>query len=92
MGSIRLVFHEKNMGKGAALRTGFQHATGDIVTIQDADLEYDPAEISKLITPILDGKADVVFGSRFAGGGRVIAFYTFGTIRGIAFLRYSQTC
>jgi glycosyltransferase involved in cell wall biosynthesis len=74
---IRLVFHEKNMGKGAALRTGFQHATGDIVTIQDADLEYDPAEISKLITPILDGKADVVFGSRFAGGEshRVLYFW-----------------
>ena len=74
---IRLVFHEKNMGKGAALRTGFQHAKGDIVTIQDADLEYDPAEISKLITPILDGKADVVFGSRFVGGEshRVLYFW-----------------
>lgn len=64
----RVFFHEKNMGKGAALRTGFQKATGDILIIQDADLEYDPGEYPKLIRPILEGKADVVYGSRFAGG------------------------
>jgi glycosyltransferase involved in cell wall biosynthesis len=76
-GSIRVLFHEKNRGKGAALRTGFAAATGDIVIIQDADLEYDPAEYPKLIGPILEGKADVVYGSRFAGGEshRVLYFW-----------------
>ncbi|EQA35396.1 glycosyltransferase, group 2 family protein [Leptospira inadai serovar Lyme str. 10] len=63
----RLVLHEKNQGKGAALRTGFQSATGDIVIVQDADLEYDPFEIPVVIDPIYKGKADVVFGSRFMG-------------------------
>jgi glycosyltransferase involved in cell wall biosynthesis len=64
----RVILQPKNCGKGAALRTGFAAATGDIVLVQDADLEYDPQEYSKLIRPILEGKADVVFGSRFAGG------------------------
>ena len=63
-----VLYHDKNQGKGAALRTGFAAATGDVVLIQDADLEYDPAEYPKLIEPILDRRADVVFGSRFAGG------------------------
>jgi len=63
--NIKVFFHEKNMGKGAALRTGFQHVTGDIAIVQDADLEYNPNEYPKLIAPILEGKADAVYGSRF---------------------------
>src|SRR5512143_769840 len=75
--TTRIVLHERNRGKGAALRTGFSHATGDIVLIQDADLEYDPSQYPKLIKPILDGKADVVYGSRFLTGDyrRVLFFW-----------------
>lgn len=74
---VKVLFHEENRGKGAALRTGFDHVTGDIVIIQDADLEYDPNEYPRLLQPILDGKADVVFGSRFIGGDshRVLYFW-----------------
>lgn len=73
----QVVYHERNQGKGAALRTGFAAATGEIVLIQDADLEYDPQEYPRLLKPILAGKADVVFGSRFAGGEahRVVYFW-----------------
>ena len=74
---LNIFYHDKNMGKGAALRTGFEHVTGNTVIIQDADLEYDPAEYPKLIQPILDGRADVVYGSRFSGGEyhRVLFFW-----------------
>jgi glycosyltransferase involved in cell wall biosynthesis len=73
--NIKKLFHEENKGKGAALRTGFQHVTGDIVIIQDADLEYNPKEYSNLIEPILDGRADVVYGSRFLGGPHRVMFF-----------------
>jgi glycosyltransferase involved in cell wall biosynthesis len=73
----RIIHHPRNMGKGAALRSGFEQAGGQIIIIQDADLEYDPAEIPKVIRPILIGVADVVFGSRFLSGGahRVLYFW-----------------
>ena len=72
---LKVVFHEHNQGKGAALRTGFQQVAGDIVIIQDADLEYAPEEYPKLIEPILDGRADVVYGSRFLGRPHRVLLY-----------------
>jgi glycosyltransferase involved in cell wall biosynthesis len=72
---FEVVFHEQNRGKGAAIRTGLAQVTGDMVIIQDADLEYDPSEYPKLIQPILDGKADVVYGSRFLGYPRRVLFF-----------------
>lgn len=73
----RIVLQDRNYGKGCALRTGFRHVTGDVVIIQDADLEYDPNEYPNLIKPILEDKADVVYGSRFMGGGphRVVYYW-----------------
>ena len=72
---VKVLFHEKNMGKGAALHTGFAKAEGDIVLVQDGDLEYDPREYPRLLEPILDGRADVVYGSRFLGGPHRVLFF-----------------
>jgi glycosyltransferase involved in cell wall biosynthesis len=73
----KICFHDVNQGKGAALRTGFNAASGDLILIQDADLEYDPKDYPRLLEPVLDGHADVVYGSRFLGGGphRVVFFW-----------------
>jgi len=88
---IRVLYHERNKGKGAALRTGFAAASGEIVIIQDADLEYDPAEYARLLQPIVDGKADVVYGSRFMGADshRVLYFWHYA---GNRFLTLLSNC
>ena len=72
---LRIFFQEKNQGKGAALRRGFAEVTGDIVLVQDADLEYDPRDYPKLLEPIVDGRADVVYGSRFLGGPQRVHYF-----------------
>ncbi|HYC79020.1 MAG TPA: glycosyltransferase family 2 protein [Planctomycetota bacterium] len=88
--NLRVLRHESNRGKGAAVRTGLKAATGDVVLIQDADLEYDPREYFTLIGPILDGRADVVFGSRFLGGPhRVHLFFHYVANR---FLTFVSNC
>ena len=73
--NVKVIYQNRNKGKGAALRTGFEFVTGDIVIIQDADLEYDPNEYPKLLEPISDGRADVVYGSRFIGGPHRVLFF-----------------
>jgi glycosyltransferase involved in cell wall biosynthesis len=72
---IKIIFHNENMGKGAAFRSGLAVATGDVVIVQDADLEYDPKDYQVLLEPIIDGKADVVYGSRFLGGPHRVLFF-----------------
>ena len=74
-GDMRAYYHQHNQGKGAAVRTGFQNATGDFLVIQDADLEYDPREYRLLLQPILEGRSDVVYGSRFRGGPTKTMFF-----------------
>jgi glycosyltransferase involved in cell wall biosynthesis len=74
-GRANVLFHQKNLGKGAAIRTAIPHCTGDIITIQDADLEYDPEDLARLLRPIEAGKAEVVYGSRFTGERRNMFFW-----------------
>ena len=90
--SVVVLRHERNRGKGAALRTGFAAATGDIVLVQDADLEYEPREYPRLIQPILDGKADVVYGSRFVGGESHRVLYFWHSVGNRALTMLSNIC
>ena len=83
-GSVKVFFHEKNRGKGAALKTGMQHASGDIIIFQDADLEYSPDDYPALIKPIVDGIADAVYGSRFMG----VRLHIFGSSKTMLPLHY----
>jgi glycosyltransferase involved in cell wall biosynthesis len=84
---MKLIVHDRNQGKGAAIRTGLAHVTGDIVLIQDADLEYDPRDYAVLLEPILENQADVVFGNRFHGGPhRVLYFWHFAANRALTLL------
>ena len=83
---IRVLRHERNRGKGAAVRTGLEQATGDVLLIQDADLEYDPADYSILLEPIEKGQADVVYGSRFLGVHRAFLFWHMVGNRGLTFI------
>jgi glycosyltransferase involved in cell wall biosynthesis len=84
---VRVFYHDRNMGKGAAVQTGLRHVRGDVVIVQDADLEYDPREYPKILEPILDGRADAVYGSRFLGGPhRVLLFWHYMGNRFLTFV------
>ena len=77
---IQIYFHDNNLGKGAAIQTALRYITGDITIIQDADLEYDPSDYEKLLIPFFETNADVVYGSRFLGGGKYVRIHFFGII------------
>jgi len=85
--TMKVVLHDRNRGKGAAIRTGLEHVSGEIVVVQDADLEYDPADFPKLLEPILAGRADAVYGNRFHGGPhRVLYFWNYNANRVLTFI------
>ena len=89
---IKAITHGQNQGKGAALRSGFAQVTGDIALIQDADLEYDPSEYPRLLKPILEGRADVVYGSRFAGSQERRVFFYWHAVGNKLLTRLSNMC
>ena len=83
---LRILHHARNRGKGAAVRAAFRHLTGDAVVIQDADLEYDPADYARLVGPLIEGKADVVFGTRFSGGRGAMSRWRYAGNRALTWL------
>ena len=83
--NLQIYFHNDNLGKGAAIHTALKYTTGDIIIIQDADLEYDPFDYNKLLVPFFEANADIVYGSRFLGGGKYVRIHFFGIIWQIRF-------
>ena len=88
----KIIYHEKNLGKGACIKTGLKHVTGEVVIIQDADLEYDPNEYKKLIKPILEFKADIVYGSRFVGSEGKRTLYFWNRVANYILTTFSNMC